>query len=223
VAEGVPVPAGDLLAHGIDLAWMEHASFALAGIGLLFVAFLWWRYTSVGRGARKRDAHIRRVLDPVAHKLRANEPGTAAEIEALARRPEVRLMLYHMLEHFQRLDLFPESYLSLPSQGEALLAHWLMHPNELQEAPEEIELVETIVQERGGEQGVFLVYRYRMPDGHWAAKEGWLLGLAGPFPDSDEPYMGVAGAFSRCTDKYGAITPAALVDWYVDLLIRKGF
>jgi hypothetical protein len=95
-----------------------------------------------------------------------------------------------------------------------------MHPNEVQDPPEEIALVETVERDRDGARARFLVYRYMMAPGHWAAKDGWLLGLAGPFVDSGPAYS--ATAFSRCDDVYGELRPAELVDWYVDMLTRKG-
>jgi hypothetical protein len=66
-----------------------------------------------------------------------------------------------------------------------------------------------------GQECAFYVYRYRMPEGHWAAKAGWLLGLAGPFAKGDRPYEGPAGAFSRCSDKQGTTSSGELVDWFI--------
>jgi hypothetical protein len=80
-----------------------------------------------------------------------------------------------------------------------------------------MELVEAVEKMIDGQSACFLVYKYRMPVGHWAEKDGWLLGLAGPFIPGATPYTGAAGAFSRCGDKYGMIKPAALVDWWMDL------
>ena len=98
----------------------------------------------------------------------------------------------------------------------------MMHPNELQAAPEKIELVETVRRHVDGRDAQFHVYRFRMPAGHWAAKDGWELGLAGPMPESAEPYLEMPGAFSRGGDIEGKVKPAELVDWYVDMLRQKG-
>ncbi len=96
-----------------------------------------------------------------------------------------------------------------------------MHPNELQDAPSEIQVVEEVDRDLQGERGKFLVFRYRMPAGHWAEKDGWLVGLAGPFFDKDVPYSGLAGAFSRCGDKFGEVKPLELIDWYIGIVTRK--
>ena len=60
-----------------------------------------------------------------------------------------------------------------------------------------------------------------MPTGHWAAEDGWELGLVGPMPTEDESYAAIPGAFSH-GDQEGKVTPAEIVDWYIDLLRKKG-
>src|SRR5262245_60439548 len=113
--------------------------YVLAGIGVLLVAFIWWRYTSVARGARQRDEKLLVVLDPIAERLSRKDPVTAEEIANLSRQPQYRPMLYQLLKHFERLDLFPAEALTMEAQGAGVLAYWMMHPNELQDAPKEIE------------------------------------------------------------------------------------
>lgn len=194
--------------------------FVLATLGILVVAFIVWRWTSVGRGARQRDAKLLKLLDPLAGRLDRKEKVAMDEIVALARQPQFRPMLYEMLKHFERLDLFPPEHRSIVSQGEGILSYWMMHPNELQDAPKAMELVEEVVRQLGQERVKFLVFRYQMPPGHWAAKNGWLLGLAGPFTGDAVPFSGAAG-FSRCSDKHGEIKPADLVDWYIGILAPK--
>lgn len=129
-------------------------------------------------------------------------------------------MLYQLLHHYNRTDLFPAAYLSPESQGEAVLAYWLMHPNELQDAPAAIQLVDKVEREREGNGAHYYVYRYRMGAGHWAEKDGWLLGVAGPFAEDEAPYSGSASAFSRCGDKEGTIESEELVDWYIKMSSR---
>lgn len=66
------------------------------------------------------------------------------------------------------------------------------------------------------------VYWYRMPAGHWAAKDGWILGLAGPMLVTSEPYSQLPGAFSQAGDLEEKVKPVELVDWYVGMLRQKG-
>ena len=194
--------------------------YIVGGIAAVIVGFIWWRYTSVARGARQRDEKILPLIDPVGEKLAAGEDPTSQEIESLAKNPAARPFLYEMLKHFERLELFPEEYRSETAQAEAKLVYWMMHPNELQDAPEETELAETVARNIDGQDCRFHVFRYKMPAGHWAGND-WLLGLSGPYIDNDPPYSGIAGAFSRCGDKHGEVQPAELVDWFVGMVQRK--
>jgi hypothetical protein len=188
---------------------------------IALVVFLLWRYTSVARGARSRDKALLARLDPLAERFQNEEPVTPEEIQILAACPELHTMLYMMLSHYQRLDLFPSAYLSNEAQAEAVLVYWMLHPNELQAAPATIQLEEKLQRELEGKQGDFYVFRYKLPVGHWAGPE-WHLGLAGPFFPEDLPYQGVAGCFSRAGDVPGPVAPAELVDWYINMFRRNG-
>lgn len=188
-------------------------------LAVLIVLFVWWRLGSVERGARQRDARLLEELDPVGEKLARGEEVSAEEVAALVGRPELRRLLYAMLKHFERLELFPAEHVAAQREAEAELAYWMMHPNELQDPPEKIELVESLARELDGEEGRFFVFRYRMPPGHWAGEE-WLLGVAGPYRKHHVPYSGL-GAFSRSGDRYGKVEAEALVDWYVGMFVRR--
>jgi hypothetical protein len=194
----------------------------IAGLAALAYAFLVWRWTSVARGARQRDAKLLARIEPIGKKLDAGDSVTPDEIEDLAARPEIRFMLYAVIRHMGRADLLPTRFDSSIEQGESALAYWMMHPNELQDAPELIEFIETIRRSVDSREAEFHVYRYKMAPGHWAAKDGWLLGLAGPMSSDGEPYAETPGAFSRVGDLDGKVAPADLVDWYVAILRAKG-
>jgi hypothetical protein len=191
-------------------------------IVLLLVSFLIWRWTSVARGARQRDEKLLTQLDTIGKRLDAGQPVSAQEIEALAAHPEIRYMLFAALREMKRSDLLPTRYSSSVAQGESALAYWLMHPNELKDAPEAIEFVETTKRVVDGQEADFHIYRYRMAAGNWAAKNGWMLGLAGPMLVGPEPYTEMPGAFSRAGDVDGKVKPSELVDWYIGMLRQKG-
>jgi hypothetical protein len=70
-----------------------------------------WRITSVTRGTRQRDEKISTVLEPLPEKLAKKEHLSSDSIIELACQPHVRPMLYALLKHFERLDLFPSQYL----------------------------------------------------------------------------------------------------------------
>lgn len=190
-------------------------------LGALLAGFLWRRYTSVQRGEDARDARILRDLQRIADKLRAGCTVDPTEVAALAAVPQNRPLLHALLKHYEQLALFPAEYLSVEAQALANLSYWMMHPNELQDPPAAIEIVETVARSLDGVNADFVVLRYRMPDRHWAAGNGWMLGLSGPFLTSEPPYSGVASAFSHCSDKYGSTMPGELVDWFIRLVRGK--
>ena len=197
---------------------------AMAGVvvAALLGAFILWRWTSVARGARQRDERLLARLDPIGQKIDAGGAVSPEEIGSLAAPPEIRHMLFGLLREMGRPDLLPTKYSSSIAQGESALAYWMMHPNELQDAPEAIEFVETVKRAVDGQEADFHVYRFRMSAGHWAAKNGWMLGLAGPMETAVEPYSHLPGAFSRAGDSDGKVKPSELVDWYVGMLRQKG-
>lgn len=200
---------------------MKITLIAIAVITVLLTAFVVWRWTSVARGARTRDEKLMARLDPIGEKIEAGQVVTSQEIAAVAAKPEIRYMLFAALRHMEKPELLPTGYSSSIAQGESALAYWMMHPNELQDAPEVIEFVETVKRPIAGRDADFHVYRYKMPSGHWAAKDGWLLGLAGPMSVDAEPYSDLPGAFSRAGDAHEKTKPIELVDWYVEMLRQK--
>lgn len=191
------------------------------GIAGAFGAFVAWRWTSVARGARRRDALVLRELDPVCERLASGESVPLADVAMLCRKPHLRPIVHQSLANLGRSELFPPEYLGREAEAESTLAYWLMHPNELQAAPERIELIETMSSPVFGKTGQFFVFRYSMPEGHWAHSGGWLLGLAGPYFDGDPVYENRAGAFSRAGDVFGKVDPQQLVRWYAGILTRK--
>jgi hypothetical protein len=195
---------------------------SILAIVVVLLAFVWWRWTSVRRGARARDQTLLDRIEPLGRRLDAGEAVSPDEFAALAARPEIRYVLFEVLRQMHRHDFLPAGYGTSEQQGESALAYWLMHPNELQAPPETIQFVTTVRRTLDGREAGFHVYRYRMPDGHWAAKDGWLLGLAGPMTPGAEPYAELPGAFSRAGDKEGTVTPSDLVDWYIGILKQKG-
>jgi hypothetical protein len=201
---------------------MKIALIVLAAFVFLIVVLVVWRWTSVARGANARDEKLIARIDPLGKKIDSGAVVTPEEVAALAAHPEIRFMLFAALRHMNRPDLLPTGFSSSVAQGESALAYWMMHPNELQDAPERIELLETVRRSVDGHDAEFHVYRYTMPSGHWAAKDGWLLGLAGPMPAGGEAYSAMPGAFSRAGDLDGKVKPGELVDWYVGMLRQQG-
>jgi len=193
--------------------------YVVAGVVALLVAFLWWRVTSVKRGARQRDERVLKALAPLGEKLGEGAEVAPAEIRDLCARYELRPALYGILRHFERLDLFPDSMKTWESQAEGLLAYWMMHPNELQDPPVELSVVERVERDIQGSKATFFVMKFRMAEGHWSGSDVWHLGLSGPFVEGKAPYTGVA-SFSRHADTLDSVSPGELVDWFMNLVTK---
>ena len=119
-----------------------------------------------------------------------------------------------MLRQYDKVELFPEEHLGRRSQAEAALVYWLLHPNELQDPPADLQHVSTLSRDLQGKRAEFEVFRYKMPAGHWAGSE-WILGIAGPFYADDTPYAGVATGWSLASETEGRFTPDSVLDGYL--------
>ncbi len=124
-----------------------------------------------------------------------------------------RRVLYDVLDHQGKLHLFPKRFLTWDAMAEAELAAWLNHPNELGSPPDEMELMAK-VRATGADAAAdrhYFVFRFRAAPPHWAAKDGWLAGIAGPYDMSQEPRPSGSGTSSRF-ESFDSRTPEQHVD-----------
>jgi hypothetical protein len=191
---------------------------AVAAVILLIVAFVIWRRVAVSRGYRKRDERLYAELREIDEKLSAGALIGRDVIAEKAKRPELRLFLYSMLKFFEKLELFPEEFLSLEEQARSDLAYWLCHPCELGDAPDEIELIHRSDKQVDGLDVVYFVLKFRKLAPHWSAEGGWRLGVAGPYVKPFVPYSG-APAFSRFERLEGG-KPEDEVEWWHQTMLR---
>ena len=189
------------------------------GLLALLVAGVAWRRHSVMRGAKARDRKLIARLDPLAERLERNEAVTADEIESLADAPELRQLLYVLLDHYGSLDLFPTRHLRPEAIAESALVYWMLHPNELQAAPSRIEALGAFERNVTGRTARYFAFRYRMDSNHWAGSD-WIVGVAGPVFENDPPYGGSTSGFTRATDRFDTVNPEDLIDQYVELQAR---
>jgi hypothetical protein len=161
--------------------------------------FIIWRLWATIVGGRRSYARLSARIEPVLKRLAAGDDPDPADVERFARDRDTRKVLYDALEQHQKVALFPTRYLTSEAMAEADLVVWLNHPNELAAVPDEIELMATLpVPSEGFDRQRYFVFRYRTSPPHWAAKDGWLAGVAGPYP-AEAPAEGSSarGTFSR--------------------------
>jgi hypothetical protein len=172
------------------------------------------------RQHRVRDEALWQMLQPIGARLLDGDAVDAVEVRELARRPAPRIVLLGLLKHAGKTALFPSELLTRRAEAESKLASWLMLPNELQNEPSELDLMEIASRSFRGTQVEIYVFKYKMPAGHWSGDD-WQLAVVGPFFEEDKPYEGKFGAFARAGDRVGTLEPTDLVDWYMKLVDTK--
>lgn len=65
----------------------------------------------------------------------------------------------------------------------------------------------------------FFVFRFRTKPPHWAAKDGWLAGVAGPYWENEEPDLVPAGVFSRF-EAFDSCSPDEHLNKTVELVMK---
>jgi hypothetical protein len=174
---------------------------ALIAIGIvvtLVIVFIAWRLWATYSGGRKAYVGLATRIEPVERKLVAGADPEPGDLERFARDRETRRVLYDALEHHHQLRLFPAQYLTPEAMAEADLVLWLAHPNELAALPDEIELMAAVPAPGKDFEGQrYFVFRYRTRPPHWAAKDGWLAGVSGPYSVDGPVSPGASGTFSR--------------------------
>jgi hypothetical protein len=147
----------------------------------------------------------------------------------VAASPEVRNWLYDKLEDMDRLALFPKQFRTQPAFAESAMVQWLVYPTELGSAPDQIQLAKVVPVDTRGPDGMldYYVFKFRTFAPHWAAKDGWMAGIAGPFLRKDAPTTVAQGATFSKFESWGAKTPEEHVGDVESLLeewaaFRKG-
>jgi hypothetical protein len=177
--------------------------YVLVGLGVLVALFvLAFAALLVNRhlASRRQCRYVERKLEPVIAPLRAGAAPDPSAIAALAADAEFRNDLFDALQELGQAALFPPQYRTVEAFAESVVVSWLAHPNELQKAPDVLELVGKHFVESGtalGKVGYFL-YRFRVEPPHFAADKGWLAAYCGPFLVSPgAPLVAPLGLFSE--------------------------
>ena len=121
----------------------------------------------------------------------AKQYGTAPRrrVAEAAANPEVRAWLFETLDDLRLTRLIPARYRNQESIAESELVRWLIHENELGEAPATVVLEDVISIDTETSHGVvdYYVFRFRADSPAWAAERGWMAGVAGGYPRHAQP------------------------------------
>jgi hypothetical protein len=189
----------------------------------LVVLFIVWRLVATVKASQRRTEKIEEKIASVTNALEEGREPSVQEVNGFAANPETRNTLYEALSIHDRLDLFPNEYRAREAMAEADLVFWLCHPNELGSAPDEIEMMSTVTRDSGTRLGRvdFVVFRYRVHAPHWAAEDGWMAGVAGPYVSGEEPTPVRPGTFSTF-DPYDSKSPQEHAEFCHQMMVKKG-
>jgi len=159
------------------------------------------------------------ALEDLHQRLKAGKSLPASEIEELAFYATTRGALYELLYQYHKEELFPSKYYSFEKAAESALVDWLVYPTELDTVPSNIQLLKTVNFIENDTSFTYYVFKFKTDPPHWAAKDGWMLGAAGPYFPNSNPYDFAKGTFSRL-NKLGSITPEDEVSWVQENIYR---
>jgi hypothetical protein len=199
--------------------------FIIVGLILLPIAgFIIYRLITVKNQRRKiADARFERIK-PLMDKILNGNALTTDDVAPYAKNVLTREITFQLLSEHNQLDLFPKAYRTLIKGAESNLAQWLEFPTELDACPDEIEYIKRVTFDFDGENNFvhFEVFKFRVNEPHWAAKDGWILGVVGPYFDDSVPYDFPHSTFSRLSSTIDKVSPEEEARWvYENISNRK--
>ena len=227
---------------------MKVVLLVIAGVIILaIVVFVIYRTIAFQVEGTKFTAERRMKIQPLYEKLKRLQTLDNEDIFPYVQDVRTREMTYKFLKDNDLTDLFPKEFYTIVKAAESHLVNWLMFPTELGVCPDEIEYVkrvtidfdflftyvftqpdeiekikrEALECEDKGEDIHYEVFKFRVNEPHWAAKNGWQLGVVGPYFDDSQPYEYCpSGTFSRggSMDK---TSPEEEVKWVHEMLLKR--
>lgn len=168
-------------------------------LGLCLILYVAYRYFKVRRENNKMNELRNERIKPLFQKLEGGIYVSPDEVYPYAANILSREDTFTLLQHFKQEGLFPAEFNTIVKAAESRLANWLEFPTELGKCPDEIEFVKqvTILFNNNEDEKIYYqVFRFKTHAPHWAANDGWIMGVTGPYFD-DMPAYGCAMAFSR--------------------------
>ncbi len=196
--------------------------FIVIGIVVLIVIiFMIYRYFAFQKeGAENQKLRFERIK-PLQEKLINKEEINKEFVFEYAKDNKTRELTYEILSEHNKAELFPKEYFTIESGAESSLVNWLEFPTELGQAPNDIIHVKNVTIKFDGNDVYYHVYKYITKEPHWAAKDGWMLGVVGPYFEDSKPYDFPAATFSRCSSKFGEIEPEEEAKWVHENIALK--
>jgi len=160
------------------------------------------------------------IFEQAFKKLKSGDTLSKSEIENFSKSIETRADFYNLLVEFNKQSLFPREYYTFEKAAESVLTTWLLYPTELDTIPSEIEFLKKVNFLENDTTFIYYVFKFKTEEPHWAAKDGWMIGVVGPYFKNSEPYDWTIGTFSKFS-KVKESTPEKEVEWTHKNVYRK--
>ena len=189
--------------------------FVIVGIISVIVMFAVYRIITVRIQSKKLNEELFARVQPLYDKLKNGQVLNLEEIFHYAQDLQTREITYQLLNNNNKTDLFPKEFFTIVKGAESNLVNWLMFPTELNACPDEIEYIKRVTIDFDGKNNFihYEVFKYRVNEPHWAAENGWMLGVVGPYFDDSKPYDFPHSTFSRVSSTIDKVTPEEEVQW----------
>lgn len=177
---------------GLDWMWADEYR-SLQSEAEVLVDLLGYVPTATARAELARavqEWHAPRLkCFAVISALRQGDVIEARHVMEVAESAEMRSILYRMLREMGKDDGYPQEFLNQEAFAESEMVHWLTDGCELGRVPDEIQLIKVVSETDEPDRDAcdYYVFRFRTKAPHWAAQDGWLAGVSGPFKRADSP------------------------------------
>ena len=197
-------------------------TYIIGTIVLLIIGFVVYRNWKVNKQNLELNEKRFERIKPLADKFDSGQKPTIQDVKPYATNLGTREATYGLLKEKDALSLFPSDLLTIEKGAEANLATWLEFPTELDALPDEIEHLKKVTIPFDKENSVhYHVFKFRVNEPHWAGKDGWMLGVVGPYFDDSKPYDFPGSTFSRLSSKLGTIEPEDEAKWVHENISMK--
>ena len=182
---------------------------------LAIAVFVAYRIISIRKAGRETLQRRFKRIQSLYDKIESKETVTGEDVYDFAKNILTREATFNLLKDSGLSDLFPKEFYSVEKAGETYLANWLEFPTELDACPDEIEHLKRVTIDFDGQNNLvhYEVYKYRVNEPHWAAKNNWILGVVGPYFDGSNPYDYPQAIFSRVTSTVDKTSPEDEAKW----------
>jgi hypothetical protein len=116
-------------------------------------------------------------------------------VDLVAADDERRSQLFEAFANDGIQSRFPKQFATQEALARSEMVNWLIYRTELNRAPNDIELVKIVAKDTGTSdagEDIYL-FRFRTTGNHWAAKDGWMVGIAGGYRRAEEPTANATG------------------------------